>query len=633
MFMQTESNCILKRKPMKIIYCLWLFIPSTLFAQVRKVQGETTVQSVTIFSSGAQVSRTSSVAIQPGRTEISFSGLSNQLEQQSVQLKADANLTLLSVQTIKDYLGQRKIETEEKSFIEKRTELQDKINSENRLLQVYKKEEEMLTKNQSIGGQSGVKADELRQVLDLQRQRLTENYLKQMEIEKRIQQEQQELNRISAQLVQFSKKKDSVSYTVLALIDSKITQNVNFKLLYTIKDAGWYPTYDLRVTDVTKPINLLMNANVFQRSGETWKDVSLVLSTGNPSDNATPSELQPWMLGFYDPSASWARAHALLPGTISGRVVDENSSPLAGATIIIRGTNTATMTDANGFFKIQNIPVNGSVMISAAGYASNVIPAKTGYYNITLKQISNELNEVVVIGYGASRRSDIVGAVSPLSKSKEEIQTVSVTTDYQPTTMVYKIDEKYNLETDGKTTTIAIKKIEIPTSFEYFSIPKVDPSAFLTAKIINWQDYDLQPGETNLYFEGTFLGKTYLDVSAANDTLSVAIGKDNNIHVTRKLIKEYSSHKFIGSNRTDSRTYEITVLNTRKVPVNIDVQDQVPVSTTKEISIDDINAPGADLDKQTGIANWKLTLAAGQEKKLQLSYNVKYPKDRKVVLE
>jgi uncharacterized protein (TIGR02231 family) len=314
----------------------FIFICVNCFCQPRKASAESIVHSVTIFSSGAQVVRNASVSILPGRTEVSFSGLSNQLEQQSVQLKANANITLLSVQTIKDFLGQRKIEADEKAFIDKRNELLDKINADNRLLQVYKKEEEMLGKNQAIGGQAGVKTEELRQALELHRQRLTENYAKQMEIEKRLQSFQQEVNKVNAQRSEISKKKDSINYTVVALIESKTSQNINFNLAYTIKDAGWYPTYDVRVADVSKPLNMLMNANVFQRSGESWKDVSLWLSTGNPGDNATPSQLQPWMLSFYDPAVSWARARNIA-GTISGRVMNEKGGPIQSATITARG--------------------------------------------------------------------------------------------------------------------------------------------------------------------------------------------------------------------------------------------------------------------------------------------------------
>jgi len=603
------------------------------FAQSKKITAESNIAGVTVFASGAQILQTANVSVLPGKTEIIFNGLSNQLEQQSLQLKADANITLLSVQAIKDFTSQRKLEADEKNLIDRRIELQDKIASDNRLLQVYKKEEEMLVKNQAIGGQTGVKTEELKQALDLHRARMTEVLNKQLEIEKRLAAQQKELTKAGAQLTEIGKKRDSVNYTVTALIDSRETQNIRFQLYYTVKDAGWYPTYDVRVTDITRPLNVLMNANVFQRSGETWKDVAIQLSTGNPGDNATPSELQPWMLGFYDPSVAWLKSQATMPGVISGRILDERGNPVQGANILIKGSNLGTAADVNGFFKLQNLPVNSLIVVTALGYNAKEIKAKPGHLTVALTTANMLLQEVAVTGYSASRDVSVDDFAKRRQARENEIQPVAVTTQYQPTTTVYKIDEKYTLETDGKTTTIGIKRMDIPALYEYFTAPKLDPSAFLTAKILNWQDYDLQSGESNLYFEGTFLGKTYLDLSTVGDTLSLSLGKDNSIKVSRKLLKEFSSKKFIGSNRTEAKEFEITVSNTKKIPVSITVQDQFPVSVTKEIEVKERKAAEGKINEETGIVTWNLSLQPTQEKKVRMSYEVKYPKDRKVVLE
>jgi hypothetical protein len=616
---------------------IWLLLLSSFhsFSQYSKLTVESNITGVTVFATGAQISRAANAAVLPGRTEIIFSGLSNQLEQQSLQLKADANITLLSVQAIRDFTGQRRLEVDERSLLDRRIDLQDKIASDNRLLQVYKKEEDMLVKNEAIGGQAGVKTEELKAALDLHRARMTEVLQKQLEIEKRIAAEQNELVKMNAQIAEVGKKKDSVNYTVTALIDSRETQNIRLQLTYTIKDAGWYPTYDIRVVDVAKPLNVLMNANVFQRSGETWKDVAIQLSTGNPGDNATPSQLQPWMLGFYDPSVAWLRSQAKIPGVMSGRIVDEKGSPVMGASVMVRGSSSGTTTDANGFFKLQNLPVNCNLVFSAVGYTSKEIKAVPGYVTVTLIPGQESLSEVVVVGYGVAGRAAGVEVNENLAapRARKEIQTVAVATQYQPTATVYKIDEKYTLETDGKTTTIGIRRFDVPALYEYFAAPKLDPSAFLTAKVLNWQDYDLQSGEMNLYYEGTFLGKTYLDLSTFNDTLSLSLGKDNSIKVSRKLLREFSAKKFLGSNRSETREYEISLLNTKKSPVSLVVQDQFPVSVNKEIEVEDIAAPEAKMEKETGLMTWTTPLLPGQEKKLKLSYTVKYPKDRRVVLE
>jgi hypothetical protein len=177
-----------------------LLVSASAFCQTRKINAESVIQNVTVFPSGARVERSSTVSIPIGRTEISFTGLSNQLEQQTVQLKADANLTLLSVQSNKDFLSARKIDQEERSFIEQTDILKDKLEQDIKLLDVYKNEEAMLLKNQVVGGQSGVRASELKESLDLQRQRLTEVYAKELDIQKRIGFDQREYERMKSQL-------------------------------------------------------------------------------------------------------------------------------------------------------------------------------------------------------------------------------------------------------------------------------------------------------------------------------------------------------------------------------------------------------------------------------------------------
>ena len=606
------------------------YVPSN--SQARKLDAETTIQQVTIFSSGARIERTASVNIQSGRSEISFGGLSNQLDLQTVQLKADANITLLSVQASKDYLTERKIEKQEQEYIDHMKALKDKIDLDQKMLEVYKNEEEMLIKNQAIGGDAGVKTTDLKVALEFQRQQLTELYVRELEVRKRLASEDQDLKRNTTQLQVFSKKKDSVNYIVTALIESRETSTVNFQLFYNVKDAGWYPAYDVRVTEISKPLNILMNANIFQRSGETWKNIPLLLSTGNPGDNATPSQLQPWMLGFFDPSASFRGSAA--QGEISGRVTNNQGEPVPNCSVSVKNSQIVTLTDVNGFFKIQNISRQSILDFTCVGYEQKEISTAPGYITVALTPSTTSLNDVVVVGYGLQSRVPGMQVEEQFKKDiKGSIQLVSVLSQYQPTTTLYRIEDKYTLESDGKTTTVGIKQFEIPAMYDYYIAPKIDPAAFLTAKIISWQDYDLQSGEVSLYYEGTYLGKTYLDLAVAADTLSISLGKDNGIKVSRKMIKEYSTKKFIGSSRTDSRQYEINIRNSKKVPVNITLVDQVPVPTSKEISVDDIKAAGALLNKDTGIATWIFTLPPGQENKVHISYNIKYPKDKKLVVD
>ncbi|QNA43742.1 DUF4139 domain-containing protein [Lacibacter sediminis] len=540
----------------KWLQILLYVLPITLTAQsVKRVPVETKMDQVTVFMKGAQVKRTVKQSISAGKQEIVFTGISTDIEKQSVQVKADGRLTILSVRVQRDYLKEQEVSEEIKTTQEKFSQLNDKISLTSKVLEVFKQEESMLIKNQQIAGSTvTLKPDELRQSLDFQRARLTEVLKQQLLLQKEIEEMNKDRNKLLNQLTEMSRKIDLSTNEIVVLADVKETATVPFEITYLVQKAGWYPTYNIRVKDVVSKLQLEMNANVYQTSGENWNNIKLVLSTGNPNDNNTKPLVNPWFISY------------------------------------------------------------------------------------AMKPAVNNLQEVVVVGYGTS--NDLAGAVPGIQvrgktslKMENKSTPLQVITTFQPITTQYEIQEIATVNNDGKVNTMSINDKSIEAYYEYYSVPKLDEAAYLTAKLINWQDLNLIPGETNLFFEGTFLGKSYLDLSTDSDTLSLSLGVDKGITVKRTLLKDFSSKKFLGGNRTDTKQFEITVRNNKNVPVNIIVEDQFPISTLKEIEIEDLEYDGAKLNEDTKIITWTYTIDPKQMKKMEMKYSVKYPKEKKLQLD
>ena len=116
---------------------------------------------------------------------------------------------------------------------------------------------------------------------------------------------------------------------------------------------------------------------------------------------------------------------ALAQGTITGTVNDEAGEPIIGASVKVQGTNTGAITDFNGNFSVQ-APSNATLQISYIGYITANVKAN-GRNNITvvLKEDAQTLNDVVVIGYGVQKKSDLTGAVA--SVKGDEIKNLSTT--------------------------------------------------------------------------------------------------------------------------------------------------------------------------------------------------------------
>jgi hypothetical protein len=599
------------------------------------------IEKVTVFLQGAQVERSAKQNLATGKYNIVFGGISPKIDKQSIQLKAEGKLTVLSVTHQVNYLKEQQVQDEIKQIETQKEQWMDKIALEKNMKNVYSQEEQMMLKNQSIkGDNTTLKAAELKEAADFQRQRLTEVYQKLQENDHNLKKMDQELQKINRQLIELNQKKDLSTSEVIVAVDVKEAMTANFHLTYLVKQSSWFPTYDVRVQDISKPISLQMKANINQQSGEDWKDVKLFLSTGNPNENGTKPTLAPWYLRYYYPVAANAiniRGESSLYGSVSGltlynsvsgTVRDEKGQPVPGATVMVKGTKVATMTDAGGNFTMQ-MPANGNTLVvSSVGYSTQELKAASGYVNISMKESSQSLSEVVVVGYGTSDGPDNSYYDDKTYKRKKEETAVNTTTVYQPTTTIFEIEDPYSVPNDGKVYTVDINTFELNALYEYYSVPKLDASAYLTAKVIDWQELNLLPGEANLFFEGTYLGNSLLDVMNAGDTLNISLGRDKGVVVKRTLMKEFSSKKFLGSNKTDSRQYEILVRNNKPQPIRIIVEDEFPVSTNKDIEVDKLSYENGKLDDDTKKISWNFSIDSKKENKLQIGYSVKYPKDK-----
>lgn len=635
----------------QLFFLAGLFACLHLSAQVStaKKNVDSKIEKVTVFLEGAQVQRSAKPALAAGKQELVFTNISPSIDKQSIQVKAEGNVTVLSVIHQQNYLKEQQKQEEIKETETLREGLVEKIQLQKNILNVYKQEETMLVKNQQIGGaNNGLKATDLKDAADFQRSRLTEVYQKQMETDRTIKKLEAELGKVHKQLIELNQKADVSTSEIHVVVSSKEAATSNFSISYLVKQAGWFPTYDIRVKDISSPINLQYKANVFQSSGEDWKEIKLFLSTGNPNDNGTRPVISPWYLRYVYASrpVSSVIGTSNNQSTVTGRIVNEKGEPVGFASVVAKGTATGVMSDANGFFSIKMPPGTSTLVVSGIGMQTVEQNTSAGYANIMMQTSQTQLAEVVVTGYGSNRDYDGVetyydsnksiklrGAASFKAKEVERSQNLLTTIAYQPTTTVYEIKEPYTILNDGKTYMAEIDGYEVKAQFEYYAAPKLDPDAYLTAKIIDWQELNLLPGEANLFFEGTFLGKSLLDVANAGDTLNLSLGKDKGVAVKRTLMKEYSSKRFIGSNRTDNRQYEIVVRNNKQQPISIIIDDQFPISTVKEIEVQSRKYEGAKLDDDTQQITWQLTVDPKKESKVAFGYEVKYPKDKALQLD
>ncbi|MBF02619.1 MAG: hypothetical protein CMP76_04915 [Flavobacterium sp.] len=613
----------------KYVLVCFLLATMAMFSQTKTKKVNSKIEKVIVFSQGAQVSRSANATFDSGKTELVFQGISPKIDKQSLQVKGKGRFTILSVIHQNNFLNTQqhraeisKLETEKKVWELKKT-------TETNILSILKNEEGILSKNQVVGGtNSGLKTTDLREAVEFHRQRLIDLVKQKTEIEQKIMGIDTTLVKLDKQLKALNQSDENATSDIVVTVSAtNAVANASFDIDYYVLDAGWYSNYDLRVEDVNSPINLLLKANIFQSSGEDWKDVNMSISSGNPTESGVAPTITPWYLDLNQRKVqSTVQTFGQLVGnTISGTVSDY-IGPLAGANVVVRGTSIGTTTDFNGNYTLKVPSVNSELVFTYVGMEEKIVPANSNVINVVLDQSVALLEAVVVTGY-SSRKSR--------KKYKEEDSSIPMETTvaYQPTTISYEIKDPYTVLSDGKVYTAEIKTFNLPAKYQYLSIPKLDASAYLTAKVTDWQDLNLFDGELNLFFEGAYLGKSLLDLQNASDTLEVSLGKDKGISVSRKQLKEFKAKQFLSSYKTESRAFEISIKNNKPYPIDIVVMDQLPISNTKEITVQEEEYKEGTLAEETKIITWKVELPSKNEKKFTIKYKVKSPKNASLILD
>lgn len=196
----------------------------------------------------------------------------------------------------------------------------------------------------------------------------------------------------------------------------------------------------------------------------------------------------------------------------------------------------------------------------------------------------------------------------------------------------YDIKLNYNIPSDGKEHFAAILVKDLKTFYRYKAIPKINANVYLTAVLPDWEDAITIGGQASIYYDGSYVGSTSLMPGGTEDTISLSLGIDKNIAIKRQKIKDKCSQKLLDNDIVHQYTFEITMKNSRSSKIEIEVEDQLPLSYDKTVSIDPKELSGAKHDETTGMLRWRLAVPAKDSKKLSLVYQVKAPKSMPVAI-
>jgi len=507
------------------------------------------IKHVTVFPDRAQIDHETQVNIAAGKAVLKLSSLSPYIDPQSVQVKGFGEFTILSVNHQNNYMQNLEESPEIKTLRGQLDALLLKVEDEKAAITVLKEKEAFLVANRAIlVKETTFSVEQLKSVMELYTSNMDQVTMTILKKNRLIKDHEKQIAALQKQISDRLGKQNLPSGEIYVTVTSEKQVTGKLTCSYVVMNAGWYPSYDIRVNDIKNPVTIFYKANVYQNSGVSWKDVKLSFSNATPWVTGDIPVMYPWFVDYYMP-----------------------------------------------------VPVMRQA--KSAGVARDATPAAAEVMSLKEESVAEE------------------SAPVPVMKQTGE------------TTITFDVAIPYSIPSDGKIQTVEIQRLTAPAEYKYVTLPKLSQYAYLTANITDWSKLSLQSGEAILYFENSYVGKSNLSVNQLTDTLTLSLGTDNSILVKREKRQDFTSKKIIGANKTENYSFLLTIRNNKPTGIKITLNDQIPVSSNSGISVEAVELSGGRLNPQTGEIKWDLEMKPQESRQIVLSYSVKYPKDKSVILE
>ncbi|HCE8942068.1 TPA: mucoidy inhibitor MuiA [Pseudomonas aeruginosa] len=291
-----------------------LFASAPLLAAPQAVDSR--ISAVTVYADRAVVTRTARLQLPKGQHEIALEQLPFQLDDASLRasLGASAAATLLDVSSAAQRVERpddNRVQQLDQQLREIDRQLRE-IHDRGSVLEAQKK---FLADIQSGSTQPGKDRpmpgiDELKSLLQLTEGNLERLLAEQRQLDDRAAELEQRKQQLQEQRGTLNGDGKRFKRAVLRVALEQPAQ-VEVKLDYTLRDASWQPTYDARLRDGAKTIELTYQGLVRQSSGEDWTDVDLTLSTARPALGGNVPRLNPWIVDIDAPNAYYGAEMAM----------------------------------------------------------------------------------------------------------------------------------------------------------------------------------------------------------------------------------------------------------------------------------------------------------------------------------
>jgi uncharacterized protein (TIGR02231 family) len=537
---------------------------------------KSTISEVTVYAQGAQIFRKANFTVKPGVTEVIIEGVCSQIDANSLQVKASGNVIILDSKFSLFYPKPEEVNLEGLPLKVKKDiqSLEDSLRNLNFDIQELQDEIDVLNASKNILANNGAVRGQgkVNDSINLLKQTIDYYSVKMLEFNKR--------------LLALNKKK-TYKQDIKKGMDDRLRKLKNFQ----------------------------SDANLIPKNTGPIPRITITLSSKEIVNGK-------FSVSYLVSNAGWTPLYDLRSEISSGKI----------------NLNYKAQVYQNTGIDWEDVRLNIS---TNNPYQNKTKPTLHPWYiNYNMYRNSNQQQ----LGYNSSFKSkDANAAPSAMEKKAEAYgfaEDATVEENYNAINSAqfveviqhmisaeFRIDLPYSIKSNNEQHMVLVKNVDVPANFVYYTVPKLDNSVYLVAQLSKLDELQLVPAKANIFFDGSYIGETYIDPSNMEDTLNLSLGRDPNILVKRSLLKKDCKEKVVGNQIEKTFAYFIEAKNFKGVSIDIIIQDQLPITQNAEIEIEAIDLGKGRLNEKTGIIEWKYTIKPKESKTIDFQYKVKHNKD------
>jgi uncharacterized protein (TIGR02231 family) len=553
---------------------LLLVVPgSGVFAA--QVPATSRIDAVTVYLSGAEVTRLAKVKIDKGEHTIVIGDVPASAVPGSIRVegKATGKLEIGSVDTSRKLLQRAESQAADvmrKSLEDQIEQLKDQKAGFDAQAQAAKTQQTLIgnlaelptrpSPPAAAGAPSG--GDDWPRILALIAQATGDASKLGLEAKQKIRDIDRKVKDLENQLQSLAPAKtQQTEVTVHVIAQSPLDADLTIR--YQVPEAHWAPIYDARLQTGSKTelpkVNLARRAAITQKSGEDWTNVALELSTARPSDGSSAPPLETQFVDY---------EHQPRPVVMT--------APSAG--------------------------------LAASKSRMSAEPAQEGAEDDAANAVSAD-------------------APVPVEETVAQLESA-------PFEATFNVPGRTTVAGNGEVKRVLLMSEDIEPTLSSRSVPKFDANAYLYGKIKIAKGTPLLPGQIYLFRDGTFVGTGDMPLLQPGEEHDLGFGVDDQVKVKHTVLEEKRGESgLISTSHVDSRNYRVSVKNLHERPIDVTILDRIPVSQNDEIKVEytGVSPTTQNVDGKRGVVAFAATLEPDEEKVLEYGYRTSWPASKSIV--